>query len=246
MKKRKLYIMMALTLMVFHPHLSFSQVGTECIKEIIMLNDLNDHRNDTSINNKCIKVAYSVRVTDQDNETTVSNVKVYKNGTKMHFSSEQVTIIQDDKEALMILPQQKLIFLNSMDKRMADIKLSQAFFEVRNSMLDSCEVSKFDVNTNGNKVAVLKMPKSKFKRNDLHINFITYEYNMVSKKIISVKIDYDSEYKMKQMFTVYKEFVVGAEFSFAQPKAYALDKKGNLLPKFAGWEFIDNRELTQK
>lgn len=237
---------MVVALMAIHPYFSFSQTGKDCIKEIIMLNDLSDHRNDTSINNKCIKVAYSVRVTDQDNETTVSNVKVYKNGAKMHFASEQVTIIQDDKEALMILPQQKLIFLNSMDKRMADVKLSQAFFDIRNTMLDSCDVTKLDVNTNGNKVAVLKIPKSKFKRDDLHINYITYEYNMESKKIISVKIDYDSEYKMKQMFTVYKEFVVGAEFSFSQPRFYALDKKGSLLSKFAGWEFIDNRELTQK
>lgn len=223
-----------------------AQTGKECVKEIIILNDLNSHRNDTLVKDKSIKITYTVKVINQDDESTISNVKVYKKGPKMFFTSEQVTVYQDEHEALLILPQQKVMFLNSMDKKLADLKLTDAFFEIRNSMLDSCDVISCEPRDNGVSRLVLKLPANKVKRVDNHIETITYEYNRASQKILSVKITFDGSYKLKQMFTVYKDFIVGADYNYVTPHTIVLDKKGNLLPKYAGWEFADNRDQPKK
>ncbi|MEO6302811.1 MAG: hypothetical protein ABIP51_06540 [Bacteroidia bacterium] len=219
----------------------FAQNGKDCVNEVVLLNELNDHKNDTALKDKSVRLSYSVRVTDWEDETTISNVKVYKKNYLMHFFSEQVNVYQDDREVLLILPLQKVALLNNNDKRLTNVKMTDAFFEMRNSFLDSCEVISCSTTDKNNKVLILKVIAKKV-RDDIKITKITYEYNMEQKKIISVKLDYQNDYKLKQMLIVYKEFMVGAEYSFYPAKSYILDKKGNLLPKYKTYEFVDNRD----
>lgn len=224
---------------------SYSQNDRKCIEEIIQFEDPNNLRNDSTVKSKNIHVSYQVKVSDWEGQVTLSNVRIYKDENNMHFFSEQANLFQDNKEVLIVLPSQKLIIINSTDKRLNNQRLNQEFFIVRKEFLDSCEVVKCENRDAENKIVVLKVHPDKTSP-AIKIKNITYEYNIVQKKINSVTVDYRSDYKIKQLHMVYKDFNLASTYGFMPLKSYYLDKKGNVLTKYKDYEFVDNRDKKVK
>jgi len=223
----------------------FAQTDKECINEVIELIKLNDYKNDTSLKGKNVFLNYSVKVTDWEDEVVTSSVKIYKKDGQLQMFSEQVNIYQDDREVLFIFPTQKLVVLNSTDKSLNNLKMTNYFYENRNDFLSNCEVIKCSILQGDIKQLVIKVNPIKVNE-DVKIVQVTYNYNLVSKKIISTKVDYNSDYKLKQMFTTYIDFKVINDYKFYPAKSYYISKKGTTNPKYLGYQFMDNRDEKRK
>jgi hypothetical protein len=222
-----------------------AQADRKCIEEILLFEDSNNLRNDSTVKNKNIYISYMVKVTDWEDMVTVSNVKIYKDENNMHFFSEQANLIQDQKEVLIVLPSQRILILNSTDKKLNNQRLNQEFFAIRKEFLDSCEVVKCENRDENNKVAVLKIRPEKTSP-AIKIRTITYEYNTSEKKITSVTVDYTADYRIKQLYMNYKDMSLASTYSFMPLKSYYMDKKGNVLPKYKDYELVDNRDKKVK
>jgi hypothetical protein len=219
-----------------------AQSNNDCLKEVVALEEKNNYSNDTSITNKNIFISYSVKVTDWDDQIVVSNTKIYKKNEYMHFFSEQANIYQDAKEAVMILPQQRVAIINSTNKELLNTKINDAFFDMRRKFIDSCEVVRCD---NVGKIKTLEL---KVKKNDGSHNIASmiYEYDTDLGKILFVKINYNKDFKVKQIQINYKDFNLNSTYQFASARKYLVDNNGKLLPKLKGYEFVDNRDQKKK
>ena len=113
-----------------------------CLDEVRKYEEFYNPGNDDAVGQKNIYFNYTVRATNWENETTISNVKMHKQGNKMHFFSEQANIYIDDKEVLVVMPVQKVIVVNSAVKGVTDRKLGDNFYEMRKTFMDSCQVIK--------------------------------------------------------------------------------------------------------
>ncbi len=223
----------------FLPSLFIAQVDKICVKEIQEVIKADEARKDSVKQGKVLHLKYNVRVTDWEDETTLSNVNLYKNETHLHFFSEQANVYQDLTEAVVILPQQKIAFLSDMDKSLANFKMSDAFFQLRKGFLDSCQILQCGTKLGSVKTLVLK-PRLE-EDGALKITKLSYEYDLATKTVLQIKVEYNDEYKLKQMVITYKEFKVLDTYPFAKCTSYLLDKKGQVLAKYKDYELEDNR-----
>lgn len=220
----------------------FSQNMKDCLKEVVDFEEKINYRKDTLLNKKNMFISYSVKVTDWENNITVSNVKIYKNEEYMHFFSEQANIYQDSKEVVMILPIQKMAIISSTTKELNNTKISDAFFEMRRKFIDSCEIIRCDI-AGSKKTLELKVKKHQDSNN---IIGIIYEYDIELGKILFVKISYNQDYKVKTVQINYKDFVMDSNYQYSSSRRYMVDRNGKLLSKLNGYELVDNRDQKKK
>jgi hypothetical protein len=219
------------------------QTKEACLAEVIALDKKMDMHSDTAMRTKNISLSYSVRITDWEDEVTVSNVKIHKQKGFVHFSTEQAFIYQDEKEVVIIMPIQRIAIINSMTKQLANSRIGDDFYEMRRGIIDSCKVLKCE--TIGSKKTVeLKVNRSSSTTHNMV--GMTYVYDVGLEKIYSVKLTYNQDYKIKDMQVNYKDLDVNGTHTYNSARTYLLDRGGKLLSKYSGYEFIDNRDSGKK
>jgi len=236
--------MLALALVIATLHAG-AQDKKECLADVLRLEGLAAMRNDSTLNEKNLYFNYVVKATNWDDEATTSDVKVYKKGSDMHFFSEQASIYMDENEVLVVMPYQKMLVLNSNNKALQSYKVSDDFFETRKTFLDCCLVVKCGQNENNNMVLALKAGRYS-PDESIKISSMVYEYNLTEKKIISVKVNYTSDYKLKQLAVFYKDFTMNSTYKFPALKSQFIDKKGNVKEPYRSYELVDNRDKKNK
>ncbi len=241
MKSHTLKIISVGVALCFNAGVSISQTKPDCLGEVRAIEEKTNFRKDTTVKDKNIYISYTVRVTDWENGVTVSNIKMYTHMQYMHFFTEQANIYRDGKEVVMILPIQKIAIINSTNSALNDTKISEGFFEMRKGFLDSCEVVRCE-KVSGRKILELKVVKD----NISSIESITYEYDAEQAKMISTRVNYNENYKIKQMLITYKDFSLNSDHKYSASRTYLMEKNGHLLPKLSGYEFMDNRDLKKK
>ena len=221
------------------PLITQAQNKNECIAELLSYESMVKPTSDSIAMAQNIFFNYTVRATNWDNETTVSNVKMYRQGPNLNLFSEQALIYKDETETLIVIPEQKVVIINStLDEKKENLNYN--FFEMREMFMDSCDVVKCEQKNTNYKTLVLRAKKN---NDDLfQIESMTYEYNPLEKKILSVKVDYKSDYKLKQMIIIYKEYTTTAAYKFPIVKKQYADKRGNIVAAFKDFEIIDNRD----
>jgi len=189
---------------------------------------------------KNIYLSYTVKVTDWDDESTISNVKFHKQGNESRFFSEQVNMYTNEKEMLVEMPGQRIIAVNNAlsGERKNGGYVSE---EVRKDFLDSCEVVRCEATGKTTKILVLKV-KAKQKQKGILITEMRYEYDTELKKIVSVKTYYDPDYKLKTMQVLYREYNTESTYKFSSFKNQFFDKKGELTEKYKDYELVDSRD----
>jgi hypothetical protein len=213
------------------------------LQEVLTYEKASSNSGDTSLENKNIALSYVVKSTNWDDETSVSNVRMYKKKEQMNFFSEQVSIYQDRKEAYIILPAQKIIIINSTVQQNKSSKIGDDFFEMRKAFLDSCEIVRCEVISPISKNKILVLRNKLYDEDDaIKINTMTYEFNSDQKKIISIKMDYNEGFKIKHLVMIFKDFNTNSNYQFISPKRVIVDKNGNLLPRYQSYELVDNRD----
>jgi hypothetical protein len=219
----------------------FAQENNPCLKEVLDLEkQTGTDLNDSTLEKKNVYLSYTVKVTDWDDESTISNVKIYKMGDEMRFFSDQVNMYTSDKEIIVELPQQKVIVINSSMKEFKYQKSRDEMQELRRNFLDSCQVAKCESIGNNVKVLVLKVNPNQLL--DTQISEMRYEYNTELKRVLSVKTTYQPDYKLKTMWMIYREFDAESTYKFSSFRNQFLDKRGNLNEKFKDYELVDNRD----
>lgn len=240
LKKNSLHtIIAAFTLLNF---LS-AQPLNSCIEEIKQIEAEVFQKGDSLPEGKCLYVKYTVKATDWDNETTVSNVKFFRKNDNLNFFSEQATIFQDNKDVIIVLPTQKTIIINNSPKAAGIGGLNKEIMELRNEFMDSCIVVKCsgpDPVTK-NKTLVLKT-KSKEYDELTHIKKISYTYNYEEKKIVNIKTEYYETYKLKEVTTYYASIKTIDNYNITPNNRAIADKRGRILPKYQGFEIMDSRD----
>jgi len=217
---------------------ALAQSKSECINEVLSYDSMNKPKADSAGTQNTF-VSYVLRVTNWDDETTTSNVKMYKKGDNMNFFSEQANIYMDEKEVLIIMPEQKVMVINTLNKQNKG-GLNDDFFEMRRAFIDSCQVIKCEQKSPVSKTLVLK---SRTRMNGLSsIESMTYEYNPAAKKIISVNVKYYNSYKLKQLVMVFKEYNPVSAYKFLPVKKYYSDRRGNINENYKDFEIVDNRD----
>lgn len=216
-----------------------AQNDRKCIQDILRIEEMNSLRNDSSAEEKNIYMNYTVKVTNWDDQLSISNVKMYKHGLKMHFFSEQVNIFMDEKEVLLVMPYQRILVLNSGSEEINSYRLTQDFFDQRKELIDSCIVEKIESKGDA-RIVTLKVDPRKVDEN-IMITRMVYEYNLATNKILSVRVTYNEDYKIKQYVVIYNDYSQNSAYRFPPLKRQIIDKRGNVLGKYKTYEFVDNR-----
>lgn len=203
-----------------------------------------DSRTDSGLTGKTVYFSYTVKVNNWDNETVTSNVKIHKKDGFINMTSEQAQIYQDDEEVLMILPVQQLIILNETNRQLNNLKMTSQFYETRYEFLNGCEVERCEVN--GDQKTIYAKVNQTTSDEQLKITYVTCTINLKEQRVVSVKLDYNEDYKIKQLITTYHEFKVVDSFSFAPVRSHCFNKKGTPLDKYKHFTFQDNRKNDNK
>lgn len=217
------------------------QNNNACLAEVLSFEKNTGDLNDTTVEQKNIFLSYVVKVTDWDDESTISNVKIHKKGAETRFFSEQVNMYTSDKEMIVEMPGQKIIVVNNALPQSDQEKSVDVSVEIRKEFLDSCQVLKCEVIGKNTKVLVLKVnPRQKLE--GIKIMEMRYEYNTELKKVLSVNTTYHPDYKIKNMLMIYRDFNTESTYKFPSFKSQFIDRKGNLTEKYRDYELVDNRD----
>lgn len=219
----------------------FAQKSDPCIQEVLEYENRSGNLNDTALENKNVFLSYTVKVTDWDDESTISNVKVYKMGTEMRFFSEQVNMYSNEKEVLVEIPEQKIIAINNALPNTTDKKKLDNFQELRREFLDSCELVSCESVGKNLRVLILRVSKRQLSEG-VKIVEMRYEYDTELKKVLQVKTTYQPDYKLKSMLMIYRDFNTESTYKFSAFKNQFLDRKGQLISKYKEYELVDSRD----
>jgi hypothetical protein len=219
------------------PHASAQK---ECLDEAIAAFKKMDTKTDSGLVGKNIFFSYTVKVINWDDETTTSNVKIYRKDGLLNMQSEQAQIYQDNKEVLIILPAQQLVILNETNTKLNNLKRTGQFYEARYDFLNSCVVERCEAN--GDTKTIYAKPGQGGTDETLKIAYVTCTYNTKRQSIVSVKIDYKPEYKIKQLTTTYTDFKVVDSYQFLPARSFYFNNKGKALEKYKSYTFQDNRK----
>jgi len=227
------------------PFCFYAQKNNECITELLKIEEKNSIKNFKE-EDKVFYLNYVVTTTDWEDQVIVSNVKVYKGKDNMHFFSEQGQIFQDDNDVFVVLPIQKIIIVNATNKELNNVRLGNDFYQFRKSFLDSCEVTKCEVSLKNPEVKTLELKVHHDMGGLLHIVKMSYKYNTKTEKIISTVTTYNKDYKVKRVEMIFNEINLSYDYKFNKARRQVLDKSGRLLPKFKGYELMDDRDKQKK
>jgi hypothetical protein len=219
--------------------------GKTCINEVVKYEANTINIEDTSLARKNIFMHYTVKATNWEEETTISNVKLYRMGLNMHFFSEQANIYMDEKDVLIVMPYQRMVVINNNNQELSKKRFNEDFFDMRRSFLDSCTVLKCELRDANHKIAVLKVNPAKAAENILIDNMV-YEFDPVAGKILSVTVNYLIDYKLKQMAVFYHDISTTSVYTFPSLRSQILDKKGNVRDKYKNYEIVDSRDAKDK
>ncbi len=218
-----------------------AQTGSPCLQEVLDYEKHTGDLNDTTVEKKNIFLSYTVKVTDWDEESTISNVKIHKKGKETRFFSEQVNMYTSDKEIIVEMPGQKIIVLNNALPEIETKTNTDVSELIRKEFLDSCEVLECKAIGKSTKVLVLKVnPRQKV--DGIKIIEMRYEYDTELKKVLSVKTTYSPDYKIKTLLMIYRDFNTESAYKFSAFKSQFIDRKGNLTEKYIEYELVDNRD----
>lgn len=218
----------------------FGQKSDPCIQEVLDYENRTGNLDDTTLLNKNVFLSYTVKVTDWDDESTISNVKVHKMGTEMRFFSEQVNMYSNEKEVLVEIPEQKIIAINNALPN-KDKKKSDNFQELRKEFLDSCELVSCESVGKSLRVLILRVNKRQLS-DGVKIAEMRYEYDTDLKKVLQVKTTYQPDYKLKSMIMIYRDFNTESTYKFSSFKSQFIDRKGQLISRYKDYELVDSRD----
>jgi hypothetical protein len=224
---------------------ALSQNNHPCLEEVLLYETLTNPSLDSSLRNRNVHLSYTVKVTNWEEETTVSNVKLYKKGNNVHFFSEQANIYLDENEALIIMPIQKLVILNPVTEEMSKRQVQDAFFDMRRSFLSSCQVLTCESKTPSTKLLALKVNPGQATPG-VFIEKMTYEYDTQKQRLLTTTVEYREDYTVKRLQMIYRDLDTESTHTYAPVKSYALDRNGNLGASLKGYELLDNRDKNKK
>jgi len=211
-----------------------------CLNAVIALEKKLDVSKDTALQRRNIYINYTVKATNQENETVVSHVKLFKKENYVHFFSEQAVIYMDEKEALIAVPSQKLLILNSLTKELLSKRRSDDFFELRMAFLEACIVSSCNTNEDITTVQLKVDPRADIQ--GVFIRQITYVYNSRLNKVLSVTMNYSEDYALSRLEMIYGDVDLESKHKFGPARTMAMNKRGELIERYREYELVDNRD----
>jgi len=234
--KNKLFITLLLCASYF-----FGQNNNICIQEVLDYENRSGNLNDTALATKNVFLSYTVKVTDWDDESTISNVKIYKMGAETRFFSEQVNMYTNEREVIVEIPDQKVIAINNTLPDAGSKQKADEFQELRKEFLDSCQVVSCESIGKNTKVLVLKVNPRQIQEG-IKIVEMRYEYDTERKKVLQVKTTYHPDYKLKALLMIYRDFNTESTYNFTAFKGHFIDRKGQLTSKYKDYELVDSRD----
>ena len=219
--------------------------GKECINEIIKLEEKFNIK-DFKEGDKPVHFSYHVRTTDWDEQTVVSDVTMYRDKYKMHFFSDQATIYQDEKEVYVVLKSQKVVVINSTKKEINSKRESDDFVELRKEFLLNCTVIKCAYSKNDSSLKTIELKANDDMNGALNIIKMIYTYNPKTGTIINTTVQYDEDYKVKEIVIDYKTFELQSDYKFNTARKYVMSRNNRLLSKYTGYEVVDNRNTAKQ
>lgn len=213
--------------------------GSECLKEVLAFEDSIYLHKKVNLN-KPFFIHYAVRSEDWDKNIVYSNVKLYQGKGGMHFYADQVNIFADEKEMYMILPEQKVIIINLVEKKAPNQNMDE-FLKYKKKFLSNCEIESCKTIDSLKNVKQLKL-KVKDGINDfLAIRSMSYKIDTQTSKVLATSVSYTKEYKLKKMDIKYIDYQALNHFSFGKARKKVLGSNGKLLAKYKGYEILDER-----
>jgi hypothetical protein len=218
-----------------------AQDGVKALQEVLDIEKHNCLNNDKEKFKKNMYLSYDVKVTEWDNKMSVSHIKVHRQGYKMHFFSEQVTMYLDEKESAIILPVQKLLVLNSSNEQVAASRITEDQYKFREEFLRSCSVVTCTTLGDGTKSLVLKVDENKADASIL-IRTMIYRYDPETKQFKSIRTIYDDDYDVKELTITFNELREFKGYEFGSVRSHIMTRKGTILSRFSNYEIVDNRD----
>ncbi len=206
---------------------------------------------DTNIQNRAVFIDftmitnYSSRNNKNINKT--ENAKVYSNGYKSYYISDIMDVYQDKNTSVAILKDKKTIIINyhiiGQNKKeiLPQIPLiHEKIFE--NVTVTSCNDIK-DKNNNVIKKSITLSLNEKLKTK-LNINSIEYLYDIKSKNINEVMIDYPKSNNVKNLKIIYHKINMNDKSNVTKksPLRMVFDKHNNLLSQYKNYQIKDYRK----
>jgi len=94
------------------------------------------------------------------------------------------------------------------------------------------------------KVLTLKV-NSRNKDKSIKIVTMVYEFNPILKKVESVKVNYNEDYKLRQLIMTFNELDYSSTYHFENLKNVFVDSKGETTAKYHDYELVDNRDSAK-
>jgi hypothetical protein len=225
-------------------HSSFAQ-DSICLNEVLQIeNKLMIESKGTNGNTSYLN--YTVKSTDWENQINNSKVEVYKDTAHLHFFSDQASIYQDEDEAIVLLKDQKVIIVSSFNKALMNKQADDEFMLMRKDFLKNCEVLNCSKGDEKNDLKILELKVVKNDNSGIKISKMIYKYNVVEQKIIETRVFFNKEYKLKEMTIKYNSSETKNDYKFEPTTRYFFSKNNKLLPKYKGYELVDNRDKENK
>jgi len=217
-----------------------AQQKEQCIQDILKLEE-QIYLKKYLEGEKPVYIHYEIVTTDWQNKSITSKVKIYKGFNNMHFFSDQANIYQDEKDILMVLKTQKLIMRENSSEKLVNEKINDQMLFAKKQFLQSCELIKCENLATDKTLKIVELKAKDDMDGVLFIDEMTYTYNPTTNKLIKSTISYKKGYKVKTINIKYHQLDMASNYKFYKAPKYVVNKKGELLVKYAKFELIDNR-----
>lgn len=200
------------------------------------------------IDNKIYYFKNKIKIVFSDIENSpdlIQNIEIKISKDQLHYITDDLEMHQDRSDLFLIVHLSKTIMhsvsrFNEMFSK--DINGVEILDEMFFKMTKSISLDEY-VTKSGQKIQKLVMNMDTTAQYVYHIKKVICHYSPVDNKLLITEAFFNSDYKYKkQTIWYYIENYDYKEKLETRAINYVLDKKGKLLPQYANYEYINDKD----
>lgn len=213
--------------------------GLDCVQEVLACQKNTFEWNRPNYPHPTF-LQFEMQIQQWDNTLTESNIKLYRQGRRVHLLTEQMDFIQDEQESFLVLHEEKIVLKKDHSNISLPVNYLDGFQNLQEEFFSTCKTincgsygenyKKVTFSTDGTSVSVD------------YLDQLTFIYSSSKNQVEEVFALYKEGYQVKSIRQKIKNLDLDAAFVFPEnARAYFFENDYDLKDRFKNYQFIDQQ-----
>ncbi len=155
------------------------------------------------------------------------------------YRNSMAEMYQDQKEVIVVMHISREIYRANVANNGFKAMDPNQTLQIIDKVIEISTVVECVVESNGNKKVVLQVPSNL--QGGLEVKQLTFWYDAKNKSVKRILIKYPEKHQINYVMNSFSEFNEKARLDMKSASSKIYDKNNNLLPKYSGYQVIDQR-----